>query len=82
MLIEKILKKSDIYLDLNHDDKLIYIYDLVEKYSKPMMAFDNTRYHHLGEDIYEGIYSHERPEEMVSAIKEFTEKRLCKNQSF
>ena len=82
MLIEKILKKSDIYLDLNHDDKLIYIYDLVEKYSKPMMAFDNTRYHHLGEDIYEGIYSHERPEEMVSAIKGFMEKKLCKNQSF
>ena len=82
LLIEKRLKEVDIYLDLNHDDKLIYIYDLVEKYSKPMMAFDNTRYHHLGEDIYEGIYSHERPEEMVSAIKEFTEKRLCKNQSF
>lgn len=82
MLIEKILKKSDIYLDLNHDDKLIYIYDLVEKYSKPMMAFDNTLYHHLGEEIYEGIYSHERPEEMVSAIKEFMEKKLCKSQSF
>ena len=82
MLIEKILKKSDIYLDLNHDDKLIYIYDLVKKYSKPMMAFDNTLYHHLGEEIYEGIYSHERPEEMVSAIKGFMEKKLCKNQSF
>ena len=56
-------------MDLNLDQKLVYVYDLVKKYNKPMLTFSNTRYHNNGEELYEGIYSRERPEELVDAIK-------------
>ena len=38
ILVEKILKSSDIYLDLNLDQKLMYIYDLVKKFEKPILT--------------------------------------------
>ena len=82
ILIEKVLKESDIYLDINHEDKLGYIYDLVKKHSKPMLAFDNTRLPNLDDSSYESICSHERPEEMVEVIRKYMENQLCKNQSF
>ena len=81
-LIEKVLKESDIYLDINHEDKLDYIYDLVKKHSKPMLTFDNTRLSNLDDSSYESICSHERPEEMVEVIRKYMENQLCKNQSF
>ena len=82
ILIEKVLKESDIYLDINHEDKLGYIYDLVKKHSKPMLAFDNTRLPNLDDSSYESICSHERPEEMVEVIRKYMENQLCNNQSF
>lgn len=69
LLIEKRLKEVDIYLDLNHDQKLMYIYDLVKKFEKPMLTFDNTRCLTIPEESYAGICHHDRPDEMVSAIK-------------
>ena len=69
LLIEKRLKEVDIYLDLNHDQKLMYIYDLVKKFEKPMLTFDNTRCLTIPEESYAGIFHHDRPDEMVSAIK-------------
>ncbi|MDS5601586.1 glycosyltransferase [Streptococcus pneumoniae] len=69
LLIEKCLKEFDIYLDLNHDQKLMYIYDLVKKFEKPMLTFDNTRCLTIPEESYAGICHHDRPDEMVSAIK-------------
>lgn len=69
LLIEKRLKEFDIYLDLNHDQKLMYIYDLVKKFEKPMLTFDNTRCLTIPEESYAGICHHDRPDEMVSAIK-------------
>jgi len=81
-VLEKVLKESDIYLDINHEDKLVYIYDLVKKHSKPMLAFDNTRLPNLDDSSYESICSHESPEEMVEIIRKYMENQLCKNQSF
>ncbi len=69
LLIEKRLKEFDIYLDLNHDQKLMYIYDLVKKFEKPMLTFDNTRCLTIPEESYASICHHDRPDEMVSAIK-------------
>ena len=52
LLIEKRLKEVDIYLDLNHDQKLMYIYDLVKKFEKPILTFDNTRCLTIPEEDY------------------------------
>lgn len=73
LLIEKRLKEVDIYLDLNHDQKLMYIYDLVKKFEKPMLTFDNTRCLTIPEESYAGICHHDRPDEMVEMIKSFME---------
>ena len=73
ILVEKILKNSDIYLDLNLDQKLMYIYDLVKKFEKPILTFDNTRCLTIPEEDYFGICHHDRPDEMVEMIKSFME---------
>ena len=73
LLIEKRLKEVDIYLDLNHDEKLMYVYDLVKKFEKPMLTFDNTRCLTIPEESYFEICHHDRPDEMVEIIKNFME---------
>ena len=73
LLIEKRLKEVDIYLDLNHDEKLMYVYDLVKKFEKPMLTFDNTRCLTIPEESYVEICDHDRPNEMVEKIKNFME---------
>ena len=73
LLIEKRLKGVDIYLDLNHDEKLMYVYDLVKKFEKPMLTFDNTRCLTIPEESYVEICDHDRPNEMVEKIKNFME---------
>ena len=80
LLIEKRLKEVDIYLDLNHDQKLMYIYDLVKKFEKPMLTFDNTRCLTIPEESYAGICHHDRPDEMVEIIRKYMEKLIYKNK--
>ena len=69
ILVEKLLQNSDIYLDLNLDHKLVYIYDLVKKYNKPMLSFESSRYEELSDDCYAGLYSTKKPEDLVDAIR-------------
>ena len=71
ILVEKILKSSDIYLDLNLDQKLVYVYDLVKKYNKPMLSFESSRYQELSDSEYAGLYSNESPWELVDAIRNY-----------
>lgn len=71
ILVEELLKSSDIYLDLNLDQKLVYIYDLVKKYNKPMLSFVSSRYQAFSNSKYAGIYSNEAPWELVDAIKNY-----------
>lgn len=71
ILVEKILKSSDIYLDLNLDQKLVYVYDLVKKYNKPMLSFESSRYQELSNSQYSGLYSNEAPWELVDAIRNY-----------
>lgn len=73
LLIEKRLKEVDIYLDLNHDEKLMYVYDLVKKFEKPMLTFDNTRCLTIPEESYVGICHYDSPDDMVEMIKSFME---------
>ena len=71
ILVEKLLQNSDIYLDLNLDHKLVYIYDLVKKYNKPMISFESSRYEELSDDCYAGLYSTKKPEDLVDAIRSY-----------
>ena len=71
ILVEKILKSSDIYLDLNLDQKLVYVYDLVKKYNKPMLSFESSRYQELSNSQYAGLYSNQAPWELVDAIRNY-----------
>ena len=71
ILVEKLLQSSDIYLDLNLDHKLVYIYDLVKKYNKPMFSFESSRYEELTDDCYAGLYSTKKPEDLVDAIRSY-----------
>ena len=71
ILVEKLLQSSDIYLDLNLDQKLVYIYDLVKKYNKPMLSFESSRYQELLDSEYAGLYSNESPWELVDAIRNY-----------
>ena len=71
ILVEKLLKSSDIYLDLNLDQKLVYIYDLVKKYNKPMLSFESSRYQELSDSDYDGLYSNSTPVELVNAIRNY-----------
>ena len=71
ILVEKLLQSSDIYLDLNLDHKLVYIYDLVKKYNKPMLSFESSRYQELSDSEYAGLYSNESPWELVDAIRNY-----------
>ena len=71
ILVEKLIKSSDIYLDLNLDNKLVYIYDLVKKYNKPMLSFESSRYQELSDSDYDGLYSNITPAELVNAIRNY-----------
>lgn len=71
ILVEKLLKSSDIYLDLNLAQKLVYVYDLVKKYNKPMLSFESSRYQELSNSQYAGLYSNEAPWELVDAIRNY-----------
>lgn len=71
ILVEKLLKSSDIYLDLNLDHKLVYIYDFVKKYNKPMLSFESSRYQELSDSDYDGLYSNQAPWELVDAIRNY-----------
>ena len=75
ILVEELLKSSDIYLDLNLDQKLVYVYDLVKKYNKPMLSFESSRYQELTNDCYAGLYSDKEPEDLVEAIKFYMRER-------
>ena len=75
ILVEKLLQSSDIYLDLNLDEKLVYVYDLVKKYNKPMLSFESSRYEKLTDDCYAGLYSTKKPEDLVGAIKLYMRER-------
>lgn len=71
LLVEKIVEKSDLYLDINHDGKMETVYEYIKKYQKPMLTFDNTYYSNIPEGDYAGICQHDLPDEMVEMIKRF-----------
>lgn len=71
LLMEQIMKKDvDLYLDINHHDKLESAYEMVDKYGIPSLTFDNTA---VAYRSYQGLYPHNQPEMLVAAIRQAVE---------
>ena len=70
LLIEQQLQQVDLYLDINHFDKIPLIYELIDQAGISIFAFENTK--EQGQ-TYQAIFSHEHPEEMVVAIRRHIE---------
>ena len=43
LLVEKLIQQTDVYLDINHDDKLSVVYDYISHFEKPILTFYNTQ---------------------------------------
>ena len=79
LLVEKLVQQTDVYLDINHDDKLSVVYDYISRFEKPILTFDNTQSQELAESAYAGIFSAERPEEMVATLKVYLDEKAHEN---
>ena len=79
LLVEKVIQQADVYLDINHDDKLSVVYDYISRFEKPILTFDNTQSQELPESAYAGIFSAERPEEMVAALTAYLDEKTHEN---
>lgn len=74
VLFEKI-KICDVYLDINHDNKLNEFLELVKEAEKPSISFDNVTSAVLSTSDYHQVISSQEPEKMVEAIREILSKK-------
>ncbi|MDU7195221.1 MAG: glycosyl hydrolase family 8, partial [Streptococcus sp.] len=79
LLVEKLIQQTDVYLDINHDDKLSVVYDYISRFEKPILSFENTQSQELSKSAYAGIFSAERPEEMVAALTAYLDEKTHEN---
>ena len=79
LLVERLIQQTDVYLDINHDNKLSVVYDYVSRFDKPILTFGNTKAQELPESAYAGIFPADRPEEMVAALKAYLDDKLHEN---
>ena len=63
--LKDLLASSDIYLDINHDQKFDTVIREFQESGKPVYAFDNVQ----TEGISEQVFSHENYQEMVEKIR-------------
>ena len=63
--LRDLLASSDIYLDINHDQKFDTVIREFQESGKPVYAFDNVQ----TEGISEQVFSHENYQEMVEKIR-------------
>ena len=77
-MVEKLIQQTDVYLDINHDDKLSVVYDYVSRFEKPILTLTiPSRGNCLS--AYAGIFSAERPEEMVATLKAYLDDKTHEN---
>ena len=65
--IDWLLDDSSVYLDINKGGEVLSVVTRAKERGKKIFAFDTTR-KLLDDDVYDGIFSVDRPEEMVKAI--------------
>lgn len=66
--IEWLLDDATVYLDINHGAEVLDVLSKTKDRGIKIFTFDNTR-KFLDDSIYSGIFSVDRPDEMVKAIK-------------
>lgn len=71
-IIEDLLKKSDIYLDINHWGEVDGIVHRAIEQNKPVYAFENTNHDSTGTSK---VFLANEPETMAAAIREFLDKK-------
>lgn len=68
--LKDLLASSDIYLDINHDQKFDTVIREFQESGKPVYAFDNVQ----TEGISEQVFSHENYQEMVEKFDQILSK--------
>lgn len=63
--LNDLIKESDIYLDINYDQKFENVVKQFQELNKPIYSFDNVQ----TEGIQEEVFSHENYQEMIERIK-------------
>lgn len=66
--IDWLLDDATVYLDINHGAEVLDVLSRTRDKEIKIFTFDNTR-KFLDDSIYSGIFSVDRPDEMVKAIK-------------
>ena len=64
---DKVMKKLDFYLDINHHDEIDDITNVVMNMGKPVFSFSNTNHCKEGAKIF----SPTEPEKMVQEIRKY-----------
>jgi nodulation protein L len=62
-----LLKKSDIYLDINHWGEVDGIVNRAIEQHKPVYAFENTVHGNQGQEVF----SSSNPDKLVSRVREY-----------
>ena len=72
--IDWMLDDSTVYLDINHGAEVFDVLSKARDRGIKIFTFDNTR--KLSDDsIYSGIFSVDRPEEMIELMKSLGNKK-------
>lgn len=66
--IDWLLDDSSIYLDINMGGEVLDVVMRAKERGKKILAFDITR-KSMKDGIYEGIFSVERPDDLVNKMK-------------
>ena len=61
------MKKSDIYLDINHWGEVDGIVNRAIEQHKPVYAFENTVHGNQGQEVF----SSSNPDKLVSRVREY-----------
>ena len=66
-IIEDLLEKADIYLDINHWGQVDEIVDRAIAKGKTVLAFDNVAHR---AELLDKVFAHEEPQKMVDEIRQ------------
>ena len=70
--IDWLLDDSSIYLDINMGGEVLDVVTRAKERGKTILTFDITR-KSMDDGLYDGIFSVERPDDLVNEIKKLEE---------
>ena len=76
-IIEDLLEKADIYLDINHWGQVDEIVDRAIAKGKTVLAFDNVAHR---AELRDKVFSHEEPQKMVDEIRQILQVNREENE--